>query len=194
MVRRVPDDPDLFFTEFFPEEYEAYPAFPRETTAGAAAFEVTGAGVWSLRVSNRRLKLERGVAADCVLRLSASPEDFSSLFVERARAAIEETGQLTNDLRHAFLPLFINEKKKAIAAGANGALLLVLKDGDTDYRLSVTPGKEQAGEPKASVRLALSDFLGLAGGRKKVTLLLATGRISVRGDMAHALKLSGLLS
>lgn len=198
MEKRVPDDPDLFFTEFFPEQYDAYPAFPRGTTPGSATFEVPEVGAWSLHVMDRKLRIERGVSADSVLRLTMSAKDFTNLFVVRARAAMEERGELPNELRHAFLPLFIDDRKKAIAEGTTGSLRLLLKDEGTDYELRITPGRSSAGGSsageKASVRLALSDFLGLTSGKKKIPLLLATGKLSVRGDMAHALKLSGLLS
>jgi hypothetical protein len=190
----VPTDPDLFFTEFFPEQYEAYPAFPRETTPGSAAFEVSGVGVWSLGVVDRRLRIDRGVAPDCVLRLAMSPGDFSALFVERATEAIAAQGELPEELRRVFFPLFINDRKKAIAAGGGGSVLILLKDGGTDYRLTITPGQALGTAPKASVRLHLSDFLGLTSGRKKLAILVATGRISVRGDPSQALKLAGLLS
>jgi hypothetical protein len=194
MPRPVPTDPDLFFTEFFPEQYEAYPAFPRETTPGSAAFEVSGVGAWSLGVAERRLRIERGVAADCILRLTMSPGDFSGLFVQRAAEAIEAHGELPEELRRVFFPLFINERKKAIAVGGGGSVLILLKDAGTDYELTITPGQAVGTPPRASVRLHFSDFLGLTSGRKKLPILIATGRISVRGDLNHAMKLAGLLT
>lgn len=193
MPRHVPEDPDLFFTEFFPAQYAAYPAFPRTTTLGSAAFEVTGVGAWSLRVAARRLEITRGIAPDCVLSLTTPASDFGGLFVERAEEAIRSRGELPDELRRVFFPLFIDERKKGIAESVDGGMILLLKEDDTDYRLSITPGGKPGDSSKASVRLLLSDFLGLAAGKKKVPLLLAMGRISVRGDVGHALKLSALL-
>lgn len=189
----IPSSPDPFFQEFFPAQYLEYSRFPREDTVAKAAFSIPGAGVWSFSVRNRSLVVEKGLSEETALQISLSRADFDSLFVDRTRRKLSELGRIPQDTLDALLPLFVDADRLALARSTSGSLAIQLREGQSLYEIVITPGAGSPTEPKASVRLALSDFFALLGGQSSVPKLLLRGRLTVRGAKSHALKLAGLL-
>jgi hypothetical protein len=189
----IPDDPSEFFERFLPERFGDDESGPAEDSAGAAAFEVVGAGVWAFRVRSGALAIERGKPADTRIQIALSPEDFHAVFVERARREAA-AGGFSDASRDAFRPLFGGARRAAPPAGAAATLTFRLDHDGTHRRLHVTPGAGDRTTPRTTVMLSLDDFLALVGGRAGVAMLTLRGRIGLRGDLAYATKLARLLS
>ena len=190
----IPDDPSDFFERFLPERFgddESIPA--AEDSAGAAAFEVLGAGVWAFRVRSGTLAIERGKPTDTRIQIALSPEDFHAVFVARARREAAGGG-FSGASRDAFRPLFAGARRSTPLDGAAATLTFRLDHEGTHRRLHVTPGAGDRTTPRATVMLSLDDFLALVGGRAGVAMLTLRGRIGLRGDLAYATKLARLLS
>jgi hypothetical protein len=194
MARKIPTDPDTFFREFFPEQYANNPQFyPRSGAGGASVIEVFGHGVWNFRVHNGKLEVGTGVPEDAFLRLGLSYEDFRAVYVARSQREIDAEGDLSSDSKNVFRPMFPTEQRWEIVRGNRGTISIRLQEGDEVYTLVATPGADEPTEPRAVVRLSLADFLGMTAGRLKATALLVDGRLKIKGDLAHALKLNALL-
>ncbi len=189
----IPSDPSVFFTEFLPARFAESRALPSADTAGRAAFVVDRVGAWSFQVRNEVLEVEEGVRPETVMQVGVSRSDFDGLFVERTRRKVAEAGGIPADLLMVFLPLFVDQKKKAVADGAEGSLRVDLDDHGATYEVTLTPGSGNPTEPKTIVRMRLEDFLGLMTGDRGIPGLLLRGRLKIRGETAHALRLSGLL-
>ncbi|MBK7972703.1 MAG: SCP2 sterol-binding domain-containing protein [Deltaproteobacteria bacterium] len=192
----VPSDPDAFFREFFPAQYARDPKrYGTADTPGAAVFHIDGGGSWSVRIARSRLAVERGAPADTRLTIAVSRPDFDAVFVRRTQDEVARTGTLSELSRDAFVPLFVTPRRLAIVERARGTLRFDL-DHEGDRRaLSITPGAPGASsEPRATIRVALDDFLQLLSRKKNPKLLFVTGRLKVKGDLGFALHMSGLVS
>lgn len=193
MPVEIPDDPNAFFTDFFKQQYAVSPRFPRADTAGQATFEVFDAGAWSFRVKDCTLHVEAGVSASTVIQVGVSRGDFDGLFIERTRRALTQSGRIPDELFDVFMPLFVDERKRRIAASSHGSIRIDLEEAGRVYRIMLTTGRDRPTEPRTVVGMRLEDFLGLVSGNNRIPGLLLRGRLRIRGEKAHALKLSGLL-
>lgn len=183
-----------FFQEFFPEQYEKNPQFyPRRTAPGASAIEVFERGVWHFRVRDGKLVVSEGIPEDTFLRLGLTYEDFQAVYVARSVREIKATGDLSPDSKNVFRPMFPTEERWEIVRANRGTISIRLQDGDAAYTIVVTPGADAPTEPRAFVRMSLDDFLGMTAGRLKATALMVDGRLKIKGDLAHALRLNALL-
>lgn len=193
MPVELPAEPSTFFTEFLTQQYAASPRFPRADTAGHSAFEVFEDGAWSFGVRDRTLQVEPGISRDTVLRVGVSRRDFDGLFIERTRLALARSGRIPDELFDVFMPLFVDERKRSIAAGSRGSIRIDLGDAGQTYGVTFTPGPEGPTEPRTVIAMRLQDFFGLVAGKVGIPSLLLRGRLRIRGEKGHALKLSGLL-
>ena len=191
----IPDDADEFFERFLPQRFaEDRHRYRATDSPGAALFEVTGVGAWSFRIRDGELVVERGKPADTRLQIGISPEDFHAIFVERARREITDSGAVSEASRDAFRPLFVGPKRAGAVGNVNGTLTIRLEDDGVHRRLYVTPGAGDRTDPRATIMLALEDFLALVGGRASAPGLAFRRRLGVRGDIGYAIKMSALLS
>lgn len=194
MSQEIPTDPQAFFSEFFPAQYAANPQlYPRKTVPGASSITVFGVGTWSFRVRDGKLEVTQGLAEDTYLQLGLTPDDFQAIYVARSQREINATGDLSADSKNVFRPMFPTEERWEIVRTNRGSVTLVLNENGAEHKLVITPGAAEPGESKAVVRVTLEDFLGLVAGRLKATSLLVDGRLKIKGDLAHALKLNSLL-
>jgi hypothetical protein len=191
----VPVDPGEFFERFFPEQFTRHrERFPEEDSPGSAVFEIMGVDCWGVKIAAGDLVVRRGKPDDTLLRCSVSPEDFQAVFVERTQREAERTGRLSEDSLGAFRPLFLGARKAHVVGDARETLNFKLDHEAEKRRLLITPGPGEPTEPKATITMALADFLQLVGGRAHPAMLFMRGKLRVRGDLSYALRMSKLVS
>ena len=191
----IPDDPAEFFERFFPEQFARdRHRYRRNDSPGWALFDVVGAGSWGIRRTGDRLTVSRGKPDDTLVQISLSADDFKAIFVERTRREVEATGDISDDSRDVFKPLFPGPQATAVIAGADGTLAFSLKHEGAAHRLFLTPGPSERTEPRTTICMQLHDFLALASGRKGFASLLLWGKLKIRGDVLYAKRMSVLLA
>ncbi|HVZ36221.1 MAG TPA: hypothetical protein VG963_27525, partial [Polyangiaceae bacterium] len=98
----VPEQPEELVAQFLPHYVERLLAnAPEQRAAGTArtglargpapvgvGLRVVGAGEWTLRVVERRLVVEAGIAADVALQISLRDADFEPLVLAPLRRAV----------------------------------------------------------------------------------------------------------
>jgi hypothetical protein len=194
----IPADPAEFFESFFPSQFASdRERYPREDSPGSALFEVIGVGSWGVKIAGGNLLVERGKPDDPLLQVAIGGDDFTAIFVERTQREIDSTGCLSDDSRDVFNPLFVSTEKAAVIAGAIGNSLATLAF-DLDHhgscrQMFITPGPFERTEPKATIAMHLDDFLAMLSGRKDPVMLFMSGKLVIRGDIAHAIRMRAFL-
>lgn len=195
MTVTVPDDPAVYFREFFPERFrELRERFPPGDSAAAAAFELDDGRAWTFRVRDGALEVDDGVGDDVVMRLATSPGSFHALFVDRTREEVRKKGALMDGSKAALKPLFLTDHKRQVCSKAKRGLTLELLHRKQAHPIAVTPGPADPERPGATVRMKIEDYLEIQTGKRNPKMLFVTGRLKIRGDLQLALQLQPLLS
>lgn len=193
MTMTVPNDPFLFFSEFFAHQFDEDKRFPRADMHGAAVFQVFDEGVWNFRVKNATLAVSEGMPEDTVLQIGVTRETFQTLFVTRTQQEINKKGAPSEGSKSVFLPLFFNEAKRRIALGSHETLRMRVRFEGEQHEVLLTPGHGAPTAPRATVSLGLEDFMAMAAGKKKAPFLFLRGKLKVAGDIKYALRMNQLL-
>jgi hypothetical protein len=199
MTIAIPEDAGEFFESFLPEQFaRERRRYPGGDSPGAALFEVIDVGSWGIKIEQGELIVRRGKPDDTMLQVSLPEEDFRAVFVERTRRELDSSGDLSEDSRDAFKPLFVDSRKAGVIAGSIGddgqTLAVYLRHDGAKRRLLITPGPGERTEPRASITMALGDFLAMVGGRKNPVMLFLWGKLKIRGDLTYAMRMKALLS
>jgi hypothetical protein len=190
----IPEDPAEFFERFFPAQFtKDRHRYGGHNAPGWALFEVIGVGAWGLRREGDTLAVTRGKPQDTLVQISVSQADFRAIFVERTQREVAATGDLSDDSRDVFKPLFIEPHALDIIANAAATLAFHLNHEGTARRVFITPGPLARTEPRTTITMHLHDFLAMLGGRKGFATLLFLGKLKIRGDVLYARRMSALL-
>lgn len=191
----IPEDPADFFERFFPEQFtKDQHRYPRTDSPGWALFEVIGVGCWGIRRAGNDLLVTRGRRDDTLVQISLSGDDFRAIFVERTQREIASFGDLSDDSRDVFKPLFVDSQGAEIISGVAATLAFQLEHAGTARTLFITPGSFERTAPRATVSMRLDDFLAMLSGRKGFASLLLWGKLKIRGDVFYARRMSALLT
>src|SRR5262245_20013742 len=127
----IPADPAEFFERFLPQQFTRdCHRYRRDGIVGAALFEVFGVGSWGLRRVGDTLAVSPGRPDDVVVQIGVSGDDFTAVFVERTQREIDSTGDLSEDSRDVFKPLFIDARlTNSIAGAADSVAFDLTHDG-----------------------------------------------------------------
>jgi hypothetical protein len=184
----VPRTPSDFFLHFVPSAFSAPAA---ASSKFAVSFEVTGAGVFSLRLRVGKLEAEPGLASDVLLRVSLSPEAFEGIVVPMAERAVA-TPAAEPELM-AVKALTLDADRERLLRETRGTMVLSAASGSVEHRVSVSAGDTAAGAPACEVSCSLEDLWALQSGKANPIELLMNGKIRITGDAQLALSLSAVL-
>lgn len=184
----VPRTPSEFFIDFVPSAFSA-PA--GATSTFAVSFEVTGAGVFSLRLRDGKLQVERGLASDVLLRVSLTPPAFEGIVIPMAERAVS-TPAAEPELM-AVKALTLDADRERLLRQSRGTMVLSAASGDVEHRVSVSAGDTTGAAPECEVSCSLEDLWALQSGKANPIELLMNGKIRITGDAQLALSLSAVL-
>lgn len=192
MSVHVPDDPDRYFREFFPEQFRrARRHFPSGDTPAATRFTVDGVGQWTLRVAGNELQV--GDGGEVALEIGCPPDVFRALFVDYPRAEVARTGAITDGPRVALRPVVLDARKEAACRRTRRSLALVLTHQRVKRQLLITPGGGDPTAPGSTVSMSFDDYLAIQRGKRTTKGLFVFRRLKIRGDLGHAVRLDPLL-
>lgn len=187
-MARVPRTPSEFFLDFVPR---AFSAPPEATSTFAVSFEVTGSGVFSLRLRRGKLEAEPGLASDVLLRVALSPQAFEGIVVPMAERAVS-TPAAEPELM-AVKALTLDADRERLLRETRGTMVLSAANGTVEHRMSVSAGDTAGGAPECEVSCSLDDLWALQSGKANPIELLMNGKIRITGDAQLALSLSAVL-
>ena len=183
----VPRTPSEFFLDFVPGAFSA----PASVTSNfAVSFEVTGAGVFSLRLRGGKLEAEPGLASDVLLRVSLSPEAFDGIVLPMAERAVSTVAAEPELM--AVKALTLDADRERLLRETRGTMVLSASSGTVEHRMSVSAG-DTTGASQCEVSCSLDDLWALQSGQANPIELLMNGKIRITGDAQLALSLSAVL-
>lgn len=213
----VPEPPERFFEEFLPAIVSELGAGP--AAAGAAVGQpglasgrrrgapsnagigvrVVGVGQWTLRLSERSLRVSAGIAEDVALQISLRAEDFEPLVVapmRRALAARDGSGEGSELVARSLWARLgrFDEETVELLRQQQGRILVRIDDAGTSRNVALTPGRLDASLESAecTIDCPLSALLELQEKRKNPLDLFYEGQIRIGGDAQIALAIAGL--
>lgn len=184
-----PSSPREFFERYLPGWF-ARAAESATTSPGTLVFQV-GDEAYALRLVAGQLEVKGGDAADAILRVSVSGEDFGAL-IEQGQALFESGA---SDRLLALRSLSLDAERAQLIRGVDGSVAFEIDDGPRTRTLLLSPGALTTnGAPACSVRVASPDFWALSRGEKHPFELLMDGKIRIQGRMEVAMALSSVLT
>ncbi len=183
----VPRIPSEFFLDFVPTAFRSNAG---ASSKFAVSFEVTGAGVFSLRLQAGKLAAEPGLASDVLLRVSITPQAFEGIVIPMAERAVA-TPAAEPELM-AVKALTLDADRERLLRETRGTMVLCATRGAEEHRVSVSAG-DPAGAPQCEVTCSLEDLWALQSGQANPIELLMNGKIRITGDAQLALSLSAVL-
>ena len=192
-MSEIPRLPAPFFERYVPEHMAKLGgAFEGRSSPGAIAFDVTGAGSWSLRLANGSIQVSPGVAADALFRVTLSESAFEPVLVRGAERLGEEAG-LERQLV-AVRALVLDEDRVRMLKEARGTLAVKLASAAGEHQLLLSLGPD-APAPAADCELAcaLEDLWALQSGAKNPFELLMDGKVKLTGNVQLAMVLGAAL-
>lgn len=189
----IPRLPAAFFERYVPEHMARLGgAFAGRSSPGAIAFDVQGAGSWSLRLENGGIVVSSGIAADTLFRVTLAEADFEPVLVGGAERLGEEAG-LERQLV-AVRALVMDDDRVRLLKEAKGSLGIKLASPAGERQLLLTLGKEApTGPADCELACALEDLWALQSGAKNPFELLMDGRIKMTGNVQLAMVLGAAL-
>jgi hypothetical protein len=188
----IPRSPARFFGEYVPEHFAGMgSALSERSSPGAIAFEV-GEEAWSLRLQAGRVKVEPGIAADTLLRMTLSAADFEPVIIAGVER-LEESG-LERQLV-AGRALAIDVERARLLRETGGSVLLSLASGTTTHRVLVSVGgtTPKPDAPDCEIECALVDLWSIQSGSGNPFQLLLDGKLRIKGNAELALAVGAAL-
>jgi hypothetical protein len=189
----IPRLPAAFFERYVPEHMARLGgAFADRSSPGAIAFDVTGAGSWSLRLTGGRIEVTTGIASDSLFRVTLAESAFEPVVVcgaERLGAEVGLERQLV-----AVRALVLDDDRVRMLKESRGTLAVKLTSDAGEYQLALSLGAEApAATPDCELACALSDLWALQSGAKNPFELLMDGKVKLTGNVQLAMVLGAAL-
>lgn len=222
----VPTAPEAFLLEFLPALVAEIggPATPGGAASSAAALgeagarparrpagagvaiRVVGVGEWTLRLSDRELRVSPGMADDVALQISLNERDFGPLVAEPVRRGLASASSSST-------PGMAPAGARALAAKGlwtrlgrfddetadllrrqEGRILLRVNDAGTSRNVALTPGLQPYSLDSAEccIDCELASLEAVQDKRKNPLDLFYEGQIRITGDAQIALAMAGL--
>lgn len=214
----VPSAPERFLVEFLPafisdlgsaEPGAVSLARPSEQGARRAARAPSGAGVavrvvgigeWTLRLSERELRVTPSIAEDVALQLSVRAADFEPLVSEPMRRALQAAGANEASARQLAARGFwtrlgrFDEETAELLRRQEGRILVRVNDVGTSRNIAITPGLQPYSLDSAEcyIDCELESLHSVQEKRKNPLDLFSEGEIRISGDAQIALAMAGL--
>jgi hypothetical protein len=209
----VPDPPERFLVEFLPAFVAELGAAPDSAAPSSAAegsrrgrrapsgagivVRAVGAGEWTLRLVERKLLVEPGVAADVALQISLRAEDFGPLCAEPVRRAL---GEVTPEARASAARSFwtrlgrFDEETVDLLRRQEGRILVRVNDAGTSRNVALTPGARPYSleDAECCIDCELEALHAVQAKHKNPFDLFYEGQIRITGDAQIALAMAGL--
>jgi putative sterol carrier protein len=181
----VPADvtPEQFFEQLLPMGFAA------DASAGAAPQDFTlqfrltgdGGGEWHAEIANGSMQVRKG-SADANLTVTLSVDDWRDAVLGRNGATIA----LILPQRRPDRP-----DNTGRAKALKGTMAVELSRPELDpFRVETC--FNNAAAPKTTLRMTMSDYLGMQDGTQNGQQLFMQGRIRVEGDMAFLMQVASL--
>lgn len=192
----VPSEPRAFFTEYLSSKVAALrDKLAGKSSAGCLTFRVIGDGEWSLRVADGELVVRDGMADDVIVQVSVPAADFVALVVAGAR---EQEGQelVPEKQVMAYKALSAPADRVQLVRSVPGSMAFVVRDGDVERRLAVTPGAQphKIDAPDCRVECAMADFADMQAGRQQALQLVMQGKMKMIGNPQIPMALTGVFA
>jgi SCP-2 sterol transfer family len=212
----VPEAPERFLVEFLPAfvanlDAPSDPGSARPSDADArrgrrvpsgagVAVRVVDVGEWTLRLSERTLRVSPGVADDVAFQLSLRGADFTPLVIEPVRRALQAPGAADAGARQLWARGFwtrlgrFDEETADLLRRQEGRMLLRVDDAGTSRNVALTPGLQQYSLDGAEccIDCDLDALYSVQEKRKNPLDLFYQGGIRISGDAQIALAMAGL--
>ena len=192
----VPSEPRAFFTEYLPSKVAALKEkLAGKTSTGSMTFRVIGAGEWSLRIKDGDLEVSDGMADDVIIQVSVAEADFETLVVAGAREQEDKVIEPEKQVM-AFKALSAPADRVKLVRSVPGSMAFVIKDGDVERRLAVTPGAQphKIDAPDCRVECAMHDFADMQSGKQQALQLVMQGRMKMVGNPQIPMALTGVFA
>jgi len=191
-MSEVPSSPEPFFREYVPAHLARLEgALAQYTSPGAVAFEV-GAESYSLRLTEGKLSVERGVASDALLTVRLGEPDFRAVVVAGA-ARLDDGAGLERQLV-AVRALTLDAERARLLRESRGTVLLRLADAGEERRLLVTVGgASEAPTAECEIACDLEALWAIQSGAANPIQLLLDGKVRITGNAELALGVAAAL-
>jgi SCP-2 sterol transfer family len=212
----VPEAPERFLVEFLPAVVADLGAPSSDASARAGdtearrgrrgpsaagvAVRVVDVGEWTLRLSERALHVNPGVADDVALQVSLRGADFTPLVVEPVRRVLSASGAADASARQLWarglwtrLGRF-DEETAGLLRQQPGQILLRIADAGTSRNVAITPGLKPYSLDAAEccIDCELDALYSVQDKRKNPLDLFYEGEIRITGNAQIALAMAGL--
>ncbi len=192
----VPSEPRAFFTEYLPSKVAALrDKLTGKTSAGCLTFRVLDVGEWSLRVTDGELVVRDGMDDDVIVQVSVSADDFVALVVAGAR---EQEGKEVDPQKQvmAFKALSAPPDRVKLVRSVPGSMAFVIRDGEVERRLAVTPGAQphKIDAPDCRVECEMLDFADMQAGKQQALQLVMQGKMKMVGNPQIPMALTGVFA
>jgi hypothetical protein len=192
-LSEIPPLPAAFFERYVPEHMARLGgAFAGRSSPGAIAFDVVGAGSWSLRLTDGGIVVTPGVASDALFRVTLADSAFEPVLVRGAERLGAEVG-LERQLV-AVRALVLDEDRVRMLKESRGTLAVKLTSAAGEYQLTLSLGAEApAATAECELACALEDLWALQSGAKNPFELLMDGKVKLTGNVQLAMVLGAAL-
>lgn len=186
-----------FFTTWLPSQFATVKgALAGRSSAGSMVFRIApDGGDWALRLRSGELEIAEGSAADPILQVSLTPDDFAHLLARAMRLQEAQPARLETQLL-AFKALTIDAERAKTIRAVRGSVAFVVTDGDVKRRIVITPGDAapRLDEPECRLECQMADFLEMQAGRQLPIQLAMSGKIRIVGNAAIPMALNAVLA
>lgn len=188
----VPRTPSQFFLDFVPAAFSRGAATNSSSTF-SVSFEVSGEGVFSLRLKEGRIEASQGEAPDVLLRIALEPGSFQAIVLPMAERAVA-TPAAEPELM-ALRALTLDADRERLLRESRGEMVLRVTDAEAEHRIRMSAGASPTpgSSPECEVSCSLDDLWALQSGKSNPIELLMNGKIRITGDAQLALSLSAAL-
>lgn len=198
-MTRLPESPAEFFTDYLPARYAPMKEGLRgKTSVGSMVFHITGPegnASWSVRLADGDLQVTSGAAADPIVQITTSSEDFRHLMLQAVRIGDEQLGKAEAQLL-AFKALTLDAERLTLARSVKGSVAFVVTDGGVKRRITLTPGDgvPNLDKPECRLECQASDFLDLQLGKQLPIQLAMSGKMRIIGDAQIPMAMNAVLA
>lgn len=189
----IPRLPAAFFERYVPEHMARLGgAFAGRSSPGAIAFDVTGVGAWSLRLTNGSIDVSSGIAGDALFRVTLLESAFEPVLVQGAERLGAEAG-LERQLV-AVRALVLDDDRVRMLKETRGTLAVKLASPTGEHQLLLSLGSDPpAAAAECELACALEDLWSLQSGAKNPFELLMDGKVKITGNVQLAMVLGAAL-